>query len=168
MTLLNEVSRFHEQWKAFQTSSESFPREAFTHRHHATSQKTWILRGIPSGNHHENYTIRSEALSCEYGSRTLPTFHHTAFTTARHINLTGGSWIHPQSWKTTTFTIYALILSFHVCLHRTTVMSFNIFIPPCVLHIPSIISLYVTIIINQQWIKIKNFIITLVVPLTCS
>lgn len=83
------------------------------------------------------------------------------------LNLTGGSWIHPQSWNITTFTRYALILSLHVCLHRTTVMSFNIFISLCVLHVPIIISLYVTILINQQSIKIKNFILTLV-SLICS
>ena len=82
-------------------------------------------------------------------------------------NLTGGSWIHPQLWKTTTFTRYALILLLHVCLHRTTVMPFNIFIPLYVLHVSSIISLYVTILINQQRIKIENLIITLV-PLTFS
>jgi len=83
------------------------------------------------------------------------------------LNLTGGSWIHPQSWNTTTFTRYALILSLHVRLHRTAVIPFNIFIPLCVPHVPSIISLYVTILNNQQWIKIKNFIVTLVL-LTCS
>ena len=55
-------------------------------------------------------------------------------------NLNGGSWIHPQSWNTTTFIRCSLILSVHARLHRTTVMPFSIFIPLCVLHVPSIIS----------------------------